>query len=77
MPTCKNFAISILTASPFFSCSCFCSLFSYVDGSMLGKSLSTTGNASSINGTRSMTINGTKRNMSAVVRVSCRLSLLN
>eukprot|EP00952_Eustigmatos_sp_NYUAD-ZCMA_P001328 5970-Eustigmatos_ZCMA.PRE.1 len=45
-----------------------------VDGSMLGKSFRATGSSSSMNGTMTKNANGTRRNKSAAVRGSCRLS---
>jgi len=47
-----------------------------VDGNILGKSFKKTGSKNSINGTRMNTANGTNLKISAVVRVSCCLSLL-
>ena len=47
-----------------------------VDGNMLGNSFRNTGSKNSMNGTMMKTAKGTSLNMSAVVRVSCCLSLL-
>lgn len=46
-----------------------------VDGSMLGNTARNTGNKNSINGTIINTATGTSLKISAVVRVSCCLSL--
>ena len=43
---------------------------------MLGKSLSATGSRNSMKGTTTKMMKGTRRNTSAVVRVSCRRSRL-
>jgi hypothetical protein len=48
-----------------------------VEGSILGNSFRKTGNRNSIKGTIMNTATGTSLNMSAVVRVSCCLSLLD
>jgi len=47
-----------------------------VDGNILGKSFKKTGRRNSIKGTRMNTANGTNLKISAVVLVSCCLSLL-
>ena len=47
-----------------------------VEGSMLGKSLSATGSRNSMKGTTTKMMKGSRRNTSAVVRVSCRRSRL-
>lgn len=47
-----------------------------VEGSMLGNNFRNTGKRNSMNGTIIKTAKGTSLNISAVVRVSCCLSLL-
>ncbi len=47
-----------------------------VEGSMLGKSFRATGSRNSMKGTTTKMMKGTRRNTSAVVRVSCRRSRL-
>ena len=61
-----------------FSRTCTCSfiLSLKVDGNIFGNNLRNTGSKNSMNGTMIKTAKGTSRKMSAVVRVSCCLSLL-
>ena len=50
-------------------------LFWKVDGSILGNNFNITGSRSSMKGTITITANGTRRNISEVVLLSCCLSL--
>lgn len=73
--SCKNLAYCSLVFDLLWCASCSLILSWKVEGSMFGKTFKNTGSRSSINGTTIKMANGTRRNISAVVLVSCCLSL--
>lgn len=75
--TWRKRAISSLAATRFLSSSSFWSLFSKVEGSMLGNTRSSTGIANSMKGMISIITTGTSLKISAVVLSSCFLSRLS
>lgn len=68
----RNLASSSFTRSSFFSLSSLMDWVSNVDGSMLGKSFTTTGSRNSMKGTITNTRKGTRRKRSAQIRRNCK-----